>query len=78
MSKLSQSTIPSLDSGSFCRDRADVNIQQPTASEVANTQTLMAYNEDIDIPPPHYISNVFASADLSSCSSSDSKIYKCA
>ena len=34
---LSQSTISSLYSGSFDRDRADGNIQQPTTPEVANT-----------------------------------------
>ena len=34
---LYQSTISSLDSGSFSRNRSDVNIQQQTASEVANT-----------------------------------------
>ena len=33
---LSQSTISSLDSGSFGRNLADVNIQQPTTSELAN------------------------------------------
>ena len=36
----------------------------------------MVYNEDIDPPPPHYISNVFAAADLSSQSSYDSVKYK--
>ena len=36
----------------------------------------MAYNEDIDPPPPHDISNVFAAADLSSHSSYDSVKYK--
>ena len=34
---LSQSTISSLDSGSFDRNRSDGNNQQPTTSEVANT-----------------------------------------
>ena len=38
----------------------------------------MAYNEDLDPPPPHDISNVFAAADLSSQSSYDSVKYKCA
>ena len=47
---LSQSTISSLDSGSFGRNQADVNIEQPTTSEVANTEEVMAYNEDIDPP----------------------------
>ena len=73
---MSQSTVSSLDSGSFDRNRADGNIQQPTTSEAANTETVMAYNEDIDPPPPHDISNVFAAADLSSQSSHDSVKYK--
>ena len=54
---LSQSTIPSLDSGSFVRNIADVNIQQQTTLEVANTETVMAYNEDLDPPPPQDILN---------------------
>ena len=62
----SQSTISSLDSGSFYRNRADGNNQQPTTSEVANIETVMGYNEDIDSPPPQDISNVFAAAYLSS------------
>ena len=62
----SQSTISSLDSGSFDRNRADGNTQQPTTSEVANTETMMAGNEDIDTPPTQDILNVFAAADLSS------------
>ena len=41
-----------------------MNIQQPTTSEVDDTYTVMAYNEDLDLPPPQYISNVFATADL--------------
>ena len=65
---LSQSTISSLDSGIFGRNQADVNIQQPTTLEVSDTDTLMAYNEDLDLPPPQDISNVFSAADLSSCS----------
>ena len=52
---LSQSSISSLDSGSFDRNRADGDIQQPTTSEVANTETVMASNEDIDTPPPQDI-----------------------
>ena len=55
----SQSTISSLDSGSFDRNRADGNIQQPTSSEVTNTETVMGYNEDLDPPPPQDISNVY-------------------
>ena len=43
-----------------------MNIQQPTSSEVADTETVMAYNEYLDPPPPQDISNVFAAADLSS------------
>ena len=61
---LSQSTISLLDSGSFDRNRADRNIQQTTTSEVANKETVMAGNEDIDTPPPQDRSNVFAAADL--------------
>ena len=38
----------------------------------------MASNEDIDTPTPQDISNMFASADLSSQSSYDSVQYKCA
>ena len=44
----SQSTISSLDIGSFGRNRDDVNIQQPTTSEVAYTETVMDYNKDLD------------------------------
>ena len=75
---LSQSTISSMDSGSFGKNRADVNIRQPTTLEVADTETLMAYNEYLDPLPPHHISNLFAESDLSSHSSSDSNKYKCA
>ena len=53
-----------------------MNIQQPTTSEVANTETVMADNEYIDLPPTQDILNVFAAADLSSRSSSDSNKYK--
>ena len=42
---LSQTTISSLDSGSFVRNQADMNIQQQATSEVANTETVMADNE---------------------------------
>ena len=73
---LSQSTISSLDSGSCDRNRADGNIQQQTTSEVANTDTEMGYNEDIDPPPPHDIYIVFAAADLLYQSSYDSVKYK--
>ena len=61
---LSQSTISSLDSGSFCRNLADVNIQQQDTSEVSDTEIVMDNNEDLDPPPPHDISNVFAAEDL--------------
>ena len=73
---LSQSNISSLDSGLFGRNRADGNIQQSTTSEVADTEIVMYYNEDLDPPPPQDISNVFAAEDLLSHSSSDSAKYK--
>ena len=73
---LSQSTISSLDSGSFGGKRADTNIQQPITYGVADTETVMAYNEDLDPSPPQDISNLFSSEDLSSRSSSDSNKYK--
>ena len=55
-----------------------MNIQQQNTLDVSDTETLMADNEDIDPPPPHDISNVFAAADLSYQSSYDSVKYKCA
>ena len=73
---LSQSTISSLDNGSFDRNQSDRDIQQTTKSEVANKKKVMDYNEDLYPPPPHDISNVFAAADLSSQSSYDSVEYK--
>ena len=76
LNNIYQSTISSLDSESFDRNRADRNIQQPTTSEVANIETVIAYNEDIDPPSPHDISNLFAAAYLSSQSSYDSVKYK--
>ena len=36
----------------------------------------MAYNEDLNLPSPQDILNVFAASDFSSCSSSDSGKYK--
>ena len=48
----SQSTISSLHIGSYDRNRADGNIQQPTTAEVSNTETVMAGNQDIYTPPP--------------------------
>ena len=47
---LSQSTKSSLGSGSFRRNQADVNIKQQTTSEVANVETMMADNEELDPP----------------------------
>ena len=73
---LSKCAISSLDSGSFGRNRADVNIQNLTASEVFNTEIVMAYNEDLYPPQPQDISNVFAVGDFSAQSSSDSTKYK--
>ena len=73
---LSQSTISSLDSGSFDRNRAGGNIQQPTTSELANTETVMGYNDNIYPPPPQDISNMFAVSELSSQSSYDTVKYK--
>ena len=49
---LSQSTISSLGSGSFFRNRYDVNIKQQTTLEVADKETVMAENEELDPPPP--------------------------
>ena len=72
----SQSTISSLDSGSFDRNRADGSNQQPTTSEVANKETVMDGNEDIDTPQTQDISNVFAAADLLSQSSYDTVKYE--
>ena len=45
LESFSQSTISSMGSGSFGRNRCDVNIQQQTKSEVSNTETVMADNE---------------------------------
>ena len=53
-----------------------MNIQQQTTSEVSHTEAAMNYNKELDLPPPQDISNVFAAAELSSCSSSDSSKYK--
>ena len=49
---LSQSTISSMDSVSFVRNQYDVNIQQQTTLEVADTETVMSDNEDLDPPLP--------------------------
>ena len=48
---LSQTTTSSLDSVSFGRNIADLNIQQQNTSEVANIDTVMDDNEEI-YPPP--------------------------
>ena len=53
-----------------------MNIKQQTATEVSNTETVMDDNKELDPPPPQDTSNVFAAADLSPCSSSDSAKYK--
>ena len=44
-----------------------MNIQQMNTSEVANTETVMSDNEELDPTSQQDISNVFAEADLSSC-----------
>ena len=44
--------------------------------ELANIETVMTGNEDIDTPPPQDISNVFAAADFSPQSSYDTVKYK--
>ena len=49
-----------------------MNIQHQTTLEVAYTYTVMADNEELYPPLPQDISNMFAVADLSSCSSYDS------
>ena len=53
-----------------------MNIQQQTTLEVANTEAVITDNEELYPPPPKDISNGFAAADLSYCSSSDSAKYK--
>ena len=73
---LYQSTISPLGSGSFGRNRADVNIQQITTSEVSNTETWIPDKKELDTPSQQCISNVFAAADLLSISSYDSDKYK--
>ena len=51
-----------MDSESFGINRAEFNIQQPTTSEVANTETVIADNEELDPSSPQDILNVFAAA----------------
>ena len=41
-----------------------MNIQQQTISEVADIETVISDNEELDTPPPQDISNVFAASDL--------------
>ena len=53
-----------------------MNIQQQTTSEVANAETIMADNEELDPPPLQDILNVFSTSDMSSRSSFDSAKYK--
>ena len=65
-----------MDSVSFVRNRADVNIQQRNTLEVEDTETVMADNEELDPPSPQDILNVFAAVDLSSLSTYDSAKYK--
>ena len=61
---LSQSTISSLDSGSFDKNLYGVNIQQQTTLEVADTETLMSFNEDTDPPSPQDTLNCVCSGRL--------------
>ena len=44
-----------------------MNIQQQTTLEVADKETVMDDNEELDTPPPQDILNMFAAAELSSC-----------
>ena len=73
---MSESTISSLDSRSLGKNRSGANIQQQTTSEVANTETVMTDNEELDPPSPQDISNVSEAPDLSSQPSYDSDKYK--
>ena len=73
---MSESTISSLDSRSLGKNRSGANIQQQTTSEVANTETVMTDNEELDLPSPQDISNVSEAPDLSSQPSYDSDKYK--
>ena len=59
---LSQYTISSFDSRLFGRNRSYMYIKQPNTLEVADIEIVMAYNEDLDPPPPQDVSNVFAAA----------------
>ena len=53
-----------------------MNIKQPTTLEVADTETVMDYNKDLDPPLSQDRSNIFSSAGLSDKSSSDLAKYK--
>ena len=72
---LFQSIILSLCSGSFGKNISDLNIQQQTTSKLADTETTVADNEELDPQSPQDLLNVFAAADLSSRSSSDLAEY---
>ena len=52
-----------------------MNIQQQTTSEVAYIETVVADNEELDPRPLQDTPNVFAEANFSSSSSSDSSKY---
>ena len=52
-----------------------MNIQQQTTSEVANTETVVDDNEELDPPPPQDISIFFAVAHLLYRASSYSAKY---
>ena len=73
---LSRSTISSLDSRSSGRNRTTVNIQKQTTLELANTETVIAENEELDPTPRQDISNEFAVVDLLSRSSSNSAYFR--
>ena len=66
----SQSTISSPGSRYFGKHRYDVNIKQWTTLEVANKETFLSDNEELDPPPTQDIYIVFVAADLSYRSSS--------
>ena len=53
-----------------------MNIQQQNTPRVANKETVIAYNKELDPTPPQDTSNVFAAANLSSQSSYVSAKYK--
>ena len=63
---LFQSTISSLVSVSFGRNRYYYNIHQQTTSEVADAEIAMSDNKELYPPSPQDISNLFAAAEFSS------------